>query len=140
MPLLNTNLHLELNWKKNCVMSDENGATALQITKTQLYVPIFTLPTKEVMKLTIQLSKGFKKSVFWSEYKSNIETYTADNTNLKRIPLDTSFQGVNILFVLAYDNTNPNDFKRDSHRKYLLPRVNITKYNILINALIIPMH
>ena len=134
MPLLNTNLHLELDWKKNFVMSDENGATAFQITKAQLYVPIVTLPTKEVMKLTKQLSKGFKKSVFWSEYKSKIETHTADNNNLKRIPLDSCFQGVNRLFVLAYDNTNPNDFKRDSHRKYLLPRVNITKYNVLING------
>ena len=59
MPLLNTNLHLELNWKKNFVISDENGATAFQITKAQLYVPTVTLSTKEVMKLTKQLSKWF---------------------------------------------------------------------------------
>ena len=59
MPLLNTNLHLELNWKKNFVISHENGATAFQITKAQLYVPTVTLSTKEVMKLTKQLSKGF---------------------------------------------------------------------------------
>ena len=35
---------------------------------------------------------------------------------------------------MAYDNTNPNDFERDSHRKYFLPRVNITKYYVLING------
>ena len=125
MPLLNTKLHFELNWTKNCVMSNENGATTFQITKTKLYVPIVTLPTKEVMKLTKQLSKGFKRSVFWNKYKNKIETHTTDNNNLKRILLDSSFQGVNRLFVLAYDNTNLNDFKRDSHRKYFLSRVNI---------------
>ena len=133
MSLLNTKLHLQLNWTKNCVVSDEKGATTFQITKTQLYVPIVTLPTKEAMKLT-KLPKGFKRSVFWNECKSKIGTYTVDNNNLKRIPLDSSFQGVNRLFVLAYENTNPNDFKRDSHRKYFLPRVNITKYNALING------
>ena len=134
MPLLNTKLHLELNWTKNCVMSDENGATTFQITKTKLYVPIVTLPTKEVMKLTKQLSKGFKRSVFWNKYKNKIETHATDNNNLKRILLDSSFQGVNILFFLAYDNTNLDDFKKDSHRKYFLSRVNITKCNVLING------
>ena len=43
----------------------------------------------------------------------------ADANNLKRFPLDASFQGVNRLFVLAFYNTNNGDNKveRDSHRK-----------------------
>ena len=47
-----------------------------------------------------------------------------------------SFQGVNRLFVLCYNDTN-NDadkVKRDSHRKYFLTRVNITNYNVLIDG------
>ena len=50
-----------------------------------------------------------------------------------RIPLDASFKGVNRLFVLAFDNTENGDKKveRDSHRKYFLPRVDITNYNVL---------
>ena len=47
------------------------------------------------MKLTKLLSKGFKRSVFWNEYKSKIETRELDNNNLIRILLDSSFQGVN---------------------------------------------
>ena len=40
------------------------------------------------------------------------------------------------MFVLAFDNTNNGDNKveRDSHRKYFLPRVDITNYNVLIDG------
>ena len=93
-----------------------------------MYVPIVTLSTKDNVNLTKQLNEGFKSSVYWNEYKSKIETKEADANNLKRFPLDASFQGVNRLFVLAFDNTNNDDNKveRDSHRKYFLPRVDIT--------------
>ena len=64
------------------------------------------------------------------------ETKTADNNNVIRFPLDASFQGVNRLFVLAFDNTEngANKVERDSNRKYFLPRVNITNCNVLINS------
>ena len=94
-----------------------------------MYVPVVTLPTKENVKLTNQLNKGFKRSVYWNEYKSKIQTQELGNNNLKRFPLDASFQGVNRLFVLAFDNIDggANTVERNSHRKYFLPRVNITK-------------
>ena len=40
------------------------------------------------------------------------------------------------MFVLAFDNTDngANRIKRDSHRKYFFPRVNITNYNLLIDG------
>ena len=40
------------------------------------------------------------------------------------------------MFVLAFDNTNNGDNKveRNSHRKYFLPRVDITNYNVLIDG------
>ena len=62
-----------------------------------------------------------------------IETREADANNLKIFPLDAFFQGIHRLFVLAFDNTNNgnNKVERDSHRKYFLPRVNITNYNVL---------
>ena len=104
-----------------------------QITREKLYVTIVTLSTKDSVNLTKQLNKGFKRSVYWNEYKSKIETKKADANNLKRFPLDASFQGVNRLFVLAFDNTNNgnNKVERDSHRKYFLPRVNVTNYSVL---------
>ena len=52
----------------------------------------------------------------------------ADTNNPKRFPLDASFQGVNRLFVFAFDNTNNGDNKveRDSHRKAFPPK---SRYN-----------
>ena len=86
--------------------------------------------------MTKQLDEGFKRSVYWNEYISKIETKTADDNNVTRFSFDASFQGVNRLFVLPLDNTENGDNKveRDSHRKYFLPRVNINNYNVLING------
>ena len=43
---------------------------------------------------------------------------------------------MNRLFVLAFDNTENgvNKVERDSHRKYFLPRVNITGYSVLTDG------
>ena len=43
---------------------------------------------------------------------------------------------MNRLFVLTFNSTNndANKIERDSHRKYFLPRVNITNYNVLIDG------
>ena len=108
---------------------DNNRTTTFQITSTKLYVPIVT---KDNVNLAKQLNEGFKRSVYWNEYKSKIETQKADTSNPKRFPLDASFQGVNRLFVLAFDNTNngANKVERYSHKKYFLPRVDITNYNV----------
>ena len=146
MPLINCKIRLELNWNNNCVMygadayaggdNVNNRETTFKITSTKLYVPIVTLSTKDNVDLTKHLSEGFKRSVYWSEYKSTIETKEADTNNCKRFPLDSSFQVVNRLFVLVFNDVN-NDAKkveRDSHRKYFLPRVNITNYNVLIDG------
>ena len=99
-----------------------------------MYVPIVTLSTKDNVNLTKQLNEGFKRSVYWNEYKSKTETKEADASNLTRFPLDASFQGVNRLFVLAFNNTNngADRVERDSHKKDSLPRINITNYNVLI--------
>ena len=113
-----------------------NRETAFQITSTKLYVPVVTLSTKDNVNLTKQLNERFKRSFYWSKYKSKIETKNLGDNNTTRFPLDVSFQGVNRLFVLAFDNTNNSNkrVQRDSHRKYFLPRVDITKYNVLIDG------
>ena len=110
--------------------------TTFKITSTKLYVPIVTLSTKDNVNLTKHLNERFKRSIYWNEYKSKIETQEADANNLKRFLLDASFSGVNRLFVLSLDNTNNGNKKveRDSHRKYFLPRVDKTNYNVLIDG------
>ena len=142
MPLIYCKIHLELNWSNNCVMygadayaggdNVNNREATFKITSTKLYVPIATLSTKDNVDLTKHLNEGFKRSVYWSEYKSTIETKEADTNNRKRFPLDSSFQMVNRLFVLVFNDVNndANKVERDSHRKYFLPRVNITNCNV----------
>ena len=146
LPLINCKIHLELNWNNNCVMygadtyasgDNANDREAMfKITNTQLYVLIVTLSTRDNVNLKKQHDQGFKRSIFWNEYKSKIEIRNLDNNNATRWFLDASFQGFNRLFVLAFHNTdnNANKVKRDSHRKYFLPRVDITNYNILIDG------
>ena len=136
MPLINCKIHLKLNWTKDCIMFSVAGATTFKISNTKLYIPFVTLSTKDNVNLTKQLNEAFKRSVYWNEYKSKLETKTANNDNITRFPLDASFQRVNRLFVLAFDNTNNGDNKveRNSHRKYFLPGVDITNYNVLIDG------
>ena len=146
MPLVNFKIHLELNWNNNCVMygadtydgggNDNNREATFQITSTKLYVTVVTLSTKDNENLAKQLDERFKRSVYWNEYQSKIETKATDGNDVIRFLLDASFEGVNRLFVLAFDNTENGDKKveRDSHRKYFLPRVDITNYNVLIDG------
>ena len=146
MPLINCKIHLELNWNNNCVMygadtyaggdNANNRETTFKMTSTKLYVPIVTLATRDNVNLTKQLNEGFKRSVNWNEFKLKIETKVAINNNVTRFPLDVSFQGVNRLFVLAFGDTNDGDdrVQRNSHRKYFLPRIDITNYNVLIDS------
>ena len=106
MPLINFKIYLELSCTKDCVMSNIAGVTIFKITSTKLHVPIVTLSTKDNVSLTKHLNEGLKRSVYWNEYKSKIETQEADANNPKRFPLDASFQGANRLFVLPFNNNN----------------------------------
>ena len=53
----------------------------------------------------------------------------AQNPNLNHL-IEPSFQGVNRLFVLAFENNND----RTSDDEYYLPTVEIKDYNIMING------
>ena len=107
MPLINCNYYLKLDWTKDCVVST-NADAKFKITKTKLYVPIVTLSSKDNVKLVKLLDKGFKRLVYWNEYKTKIQARNLDNNNLTRFLLDASFQGVRKLFVLAFNNTTVN--------------------------------
>ena len=140
MPLINCKIHLELSWIKDFAMPSIVKATTFQITSTTLYVPIITLTSKDNVNLTKQLNEGFKRFVYWDEYKAKIEAREADEDNVTKFYLDASFQGVKRLFALAFDsatdnnNDGPNRVKRNDHRKYFLPRVDITSYNVLTDG------
>ena len=60
----------------------------------------------------------------------------SDNNNaniVKYISLDSSFQGVNRLFVMTYSRL-ANQPTRDNRRKYYLPRIALNEYNVIIEG------
>ena len=115
MPLINCKVELSLNWIEDCVLTTANNANkaTFKITDAKLYVPIATLSIKDNVKLSKLLGKGFKRSIYWNKYRviDNRVVEIADNNEEKYIRelLDSSYQGVKRLFILAYYNTEGNN-------------------------------
>ena len=131
MPLINCEVNLILPWSSTCVIVSTNivnqGAT-FTITDTRLYVPVVTLSTQENTKLLQQLKSGFKRAINWNKYLTKPELL-AQNPNLNHL-VEPSFQGVNRLFVLAFENDN----QRTHYERYYIQTVEIKDYNIMING------
>ena len=68
MPLINCKVEFSLNWIKKCVLTVANTAI-FNITDAKLYVPLVTLSAEDNVKLLTLLSEGFKRTVYWDEYK-----------------------------------------------------------------------
>ena len=142
MPLINCKIKLNLAWKKECVLSTDDDANAANaannpvfiINNTKLYVPVVTLPKEDNKDFIEQRNKGFQRSIYWNEYKTKGQDEVANANAFKYISLDPSFQGVNRLFVMAYDNVNTNRSTRDGRTRYYLPRIDINKYNVIIDG------
>ena len=131
MPLINSEVNLILTWSANCVIvstnvSNQNATFA--ITDTKLYVPVITLSQQDNTKLLQQLKSGFKRVINQKKYLSKPELL-AQNPNLNHLA-EPIFQGVNRLFVLAYENYT----QRTSAKGYYLPNVQIKFYNVMING------
>ena len=110
-----------------------------KITDGKLYVPIATLSAEDNAKLSKLLNEGFKRPGYWNKYNviDNKVVEIAANNGEKHIRelLDSSYQGLKRLFVLAYDNTaGNNQVSIDSYKKYFLPRVKIENCNIEIDG------
>ena len=128
MPLINCEVNLILTWSKDCAITNSTGEAKFAITETKLYVPVVTLSTKDNEKLLQQLKSVFKKTISWNKYESSIKTF-AENRYLNYL-INPSFQGVNRLFVLAFENENG----RTSHSTYYLPKVELKDYNVMIDG------
>ena len=131
MPLINCEVNLILTWSSTCVLiatNTPNQNATFAITDTKLYVPVVTLSTQENTKFFQQLKSGFKRVINWNKSLSKAELL-AQNPNLNHL-VEPNFQGVNRLFVLAFEN----DDDRTSDDKYYLPTVDIKDYNIMING------
>ena len=121
MSLINCEINLILTWSENCVLTskvtrdkfigtgtDENSqfpeinnpANAIfKITDTKLYVPVITLSTKDDNTFLEQFKSGFKRTIKWNKYRSEITNQT--KTNYLTYLIDPTFSRVNRLFVLS---------------------------------------
>ena len=141
MPLINCEIYLTLNWSENCVITrmekriivntqrdvSPTGAT-FKITGTKLYVSVVTLSTKNNNNFLEQLKSGFKRTIKWNRYKSEMTNQTKTN-HLNHL-IDPTFIKVNRLFVLSFENEEG----RTSFSKYYVPKVEIKDFNVLIDG------
>ena len=122
MPLINCKIKLNLRWRKECVLSTDNGNSVVIINDTKLYIPVVTLSKEDNKDFIEQQNKGFQRSIYWNEYKTKEINENADAIVFKYINLDRSFQGVNRLFVMAYNRENGQP-TRNGQQKYYLPEL-----------------
>ena len=138
MPLINCKIKLNLTWKKN-VYYQLMLVMQYLLLMTQKCMFQSLLCQKKITKILLNKKfillnkKGFQRSVYWNEYKTIGVTENADANNFKYISLDPSFQGVNRLFVMAYNSANDQP-TRNGQQKYYLPRNDLNKYNVIIDG------
>ena len=148
MPLINCEVSLTLTWSGNCVLTGITTQTeretqgdnparqairtptsaTFKITDTKLYVPVVTLSTENDEKLLEQLRTGFKRTIKWNKYRSEMTNQTKNN-NLNYL-IDPTFTKVNRLFVLSFENEE----ERTSFSRYYVPKVEIKDFNVLIDG------
>ena len=109
IPLINCEVSLTLSWYENCVTAskatrESNNTTAtvrinnptnavFKITECKLYVPVVTLSAKEDNELLNKLKSGFKRTIKWNKYMSQMSNQTINN-NLNYL-IDPTFNNVN---------------------------------------------
>ena len=148
MSLINFEVSLTFTWSEKCILTDiiiqaarvaqgDNPArpainaptsATFKITDTKLYVPVVTLSKENDIKLLEQLKSGFKRTIKWNKYRSQI-TIQPQNNNLNYL-IDPTFTKVNRLFVLSFENEDD----RRSFSKYYVPNVQIKDFNVLIDG------
>ena len=132
MPLINCEIKLNLTLKKECVLPTGGGDAVFIINDTKLHAPVVTLSKEDNKDFIDQQNKKFQRSIYWNEYKTKEINEDADANLFKYINLDPSFQGVNGLFVMPYNRANGQP-TRNGQRKYCLPRIDLEKYNVIID-------
>ena len=148
IPLINDEISLALTWSENCVLTDiithiavaAQGYTptrpdvsaptnaTFQIKYTKLYVPVVTLSTQDDNKRLEQFKTGFKRTIKWNKYRSEMTNQTKTN-HLNHL-IDSKFTKFNRLFVLSFENEED----RTSFSKYYVPKVEIKDFNVLIDG------
>ena len=149
IPLSNCEAGLILTWFTNCVLIDKSTREAdydadpsvyqtdnpenaiFEIKDTKLYVSVVTLSKENEIKLLEQLKSGFKRTIKWNKYRSQM-TIQPQNNNLNYVIYQT-FINVNRLFVLSFPRNNKTD-GRYSFSNYYVPKVRVNDFNVLFDG------
>ena len=153
MPLINCKIELDLSWSTNCITyevsrtleipanpkanpptdhvppSKTTGAT-FQIKNAKLYVSVLTLSINESIKFSEHFNQGFRRTVSWNKYRSEITTQPKNN-NLDYM-IDPTVKNIKSLFVLSFKNGD-DDPTRNSFDEYYIPLVEIKDLDALIH-------
>ena len=78
-----------------------------KITNTKVFVPVLTLSKENDIELLEQLKSGFKRTIKWYKYRSQMPIQPQNN-NLNYL-IDPTFINVNRLFVLPFPRNNNTD-------------------------------
>ena len=97
----------------------------------KLFVPVVTLSKENDIKLLEQLKTGFKRTIKWNKYRSQM-SIQQQNNNLNYL-IDPTFTNVNRLFFFSFPRNNNTD-SRYSFSKYYVPKVKINDFNVLIDG------
>ena len=133
LPLINCEIELDFSWSKEDTISEisithrvppntdanppvqemasiqTNGAT-FQINNAKFYVPVVRLSINDNIKFLENIKQGFKRTISWNKYRSEISTQSKNN-NLDYL-IDPTLRNINRLFVLSFKNDN-NDPTRN---------------------------
>ena len=100
------------------------------ITSTKLYVSVVTLSINDNIKFLENIKQGFKRTIYWNKYRSEITTQPKNN-NLDYLG-DPTFRNTIKLFALSFKNDN-DDPTRYYFNKYHMPLVEKKDFNALID-------
>ena len=146
MSLINYEVSMTLTWSEKCVLTDiitqaanpkaDSAKPAInalknatfKITDTKLYVPVVTLSTKDDNNFLEQLKSGFKRTIKWNKYRSEMTNQTKTN-NLNYL-IDPTFNKVNRLFVLSFESEED----RTSFSNYYTLKVEVIDFNVLVDG------
>ena len=136
-------VNLVLTWTQNCAITSKAYGEAVvgdnqlleikaptsstyKITDTKFYVPVVTLSTEYDNELS-EISKArFKRTIKWNKYRLEMSNKTKNNSF--NYIIDPTFNKVNRLFVLSFENEND----RTSFSRYYVSNVQIK--NVLIDS------
>ena len=124
IPLINFEVELIWTWSKNSVLADRtvdaaaNPEIVAPVTLTvEMYVPVVTLSKENDIKFLEQLKSGFKRTIKWNKYRSQM-TVQPQNNNLNYL-IDPTFTNVIRLFVLPFTRTDARDCRNNFSHYYV---------------------